>query len=177
MRRSLLTYSPRTHRYARRGLLLAGGVLPLALFASGSDAAVTCQSVRGSYVEHVVTDGCTSPVGFCITATYRGSLRGTLDGRATTISPNVDTGTTGVLMFTTDSTFAGAFRARSGTFTVKNAGAFRTGGAGSIVDLQTIVGGTGGFAGATGEVRASGTFTNGAGESDYVGEVCLQASR
>jgi hypothetical protein len=173
MRRPTLAESFRSRRTVRRGLVLAAGVLPLALFASGSDAAVTCQSVRGSYVEHQVTTGCTSPVGFCITATYGGSLRGTLDGRATTISPNVDTATTGVLMFTTDSSFEGAFRARTGTLAVKNAGAFRTTGAGSIVDLQTIVGGTGGFAGATGELRASGTFVNGAGESDYEGQVCL----
>jgi Protein of unknown function (DUF3224) len=163
----------RTGRTVRRSLLLAGGVLPLALFASGSEAAVACQSVRGSYVEHAVADNCTSPIGFCITATYRGSLRGTLDARATSIAPTADTGATGVLVFTSESTFDGAMRDRTGTLAVRNAGTFRTTGAGSIVDLQTIVGGTGDFAGATGELRASGTFVDGAGMSEYEGQVCL----
>jgi hypothetical protein len=41
---------------------------------------------------------------------------------------------------------------------------------GSIVDLQTIVGGTGGLAGARGFVRASGTFSAATGgTSQYEG--------
>ena len=130
--------------------------------------------MRGSYVEHAVGGaGCTAPTGLCIAATYRGSIRGTLFGQATTISPNVDIAATGVLTFTSDSSFDGSFRNRTGTLTIKNAGAFRTVGGNSIVDLQSIVGGTGDFVGATGEIRASGIFANGAGASDYVGQLCL----
>jgi hypothetical protein len=45
---------------------------------------------------------------------------------------------------------------------------------GSIVDLQTIVGGTGQLAGATGELRAHGVFsTANGGESEHEGTVCL----
>jgi hypothetical protein len=45
---------------------------------------------------------------------------------------------------------------------------------GPIVDLQTIVGGTGDLTGATGALRTQGTFSlvNG-GRSAYQGTVCL----
>ena len=45
---------------------------------------------------------------------------------------------------------------------------------GAIVDVQTIVGGTDGFAGTSGVLRAEGTFTQATGsESSYHGNVCL----
>ncbi len=61
----------------------------------------------------------------------------------------------------------------SGDLIIKNAGMFQQGGDGNIVDDQLIVAATGGLAGATGVLRASGTFTNGAGASEYEGRVCL----
>jgi hypothetical protein len=56
---------------------------------------------------------------------------------------------------------------------VKNAGAFQSAGTGSIVDLQTIIGCTGDFAGATGILRAERTFVDGQGESDYTATLCI----
>jgi hypothetical protein len=64
-------------------------------------------------------------------------------------------------------------RGKEGTLLIKNAGAYRTVGDGDIVDVQVITGGTGELAGATGVLRASGTFVDGAGESEYIGSICL----
>src|ERR1043166_3079756 len=51
-------------------------------------------------------------------------------------------------------------------------GAFRTTNAGEIMDLQTIVGGTGELAGASGILQAVGTFTSAAGgQSEYDGTI------
>src|SRR5690606_9789159 len=97
--------------------------------------------------------GCTSPVGLCIVAEYRGDLVGTLTGSATSVTPTADTPATSVLAFTTTSEFTGRMRGRQGTLQILNAGVFRTAGLGSIVDLQTVVGGGGAFTGATGEIR------------------------
>lgn len=48
-------------------------------------------------------------------------------------------------------------------------------GEGEILDLQTIVGGTGELASASGIIRADGLFDSatGSGESEYVGNICL----
>jgi hypothetical protein len=50
----------------------------------------------------------------------------------------------------------------------------RTGGGGEIVDLQTIVGGTGELSGASGSLSAVGNFTFAdGGRSKFSGVVCL----
>ena len=109
-----------------------------------------------------------------IAGTYRGDISGSLRGSATTVTPTVDTPATSVLTFTSDSTITGAVKGNRGTLVVKNAGVFTTLPDGSIVDLQTIVGGTGRLAGARGFVRASGTFSAvSGGTSEYEGSVCV----
>jgi hypothetical protein len=62
-----------------------------------------------------------------------------------------------------------------GTFEGKATSPFNTNptGAGDILDLQIITGGTGDFAGASGAIHASGFFVNGSGESEYTGTLCL----
>ncbi len=113
-------------------------------------------------------------VGLCIAGTYRGDISGAFSRSATTVTPTADTATTSVLAFTSDSTITGAVRGNRGTLIVKNAGVFTTLSDGSIVDLQTIVGGTGKLVGARGFVRASGTFSAAdGGTSDYEGSVCV----
>jgi Protein of unknown function (DUF3224) len=133
-----------------------------------------CRNLRGSYIEHAASGNCLSPVGLCIAGTYSGQIRGDFEGRATSILTTADTPTTGVAMFTSDSTIAATVAGRSGTLIIKNAGAFASANGGAIVDLQTIVGGTDQLAGATGALRAEGTFsaTTG-GMSRYEGTLCL----
>ena len=119
-----------------------------------------------------MAENCLSPVGLCIAGTYSGQLRGDFEGRATDILTTADTAATGVAMFTSDSTITATVAGRSGSLIVKNAGAFSS--AGPIVDLQTIVRGTGGLTGATGALRAEGTFSATAGgHSRYEGMICL----
>ena len=78
-------------------------------------------------------------------------------------------------LFTTDTIADISAWGRRGTLTIKNAGAFHGSGRGEIVDLQTITGGTGDFAGASGALRASGTFdlVRGTGTSTVEGTICL----
>ena len=166
----------------RRSLLLprtvvgAGAASLAALIAAAipSEAASGCAEVTGFYVEHAVSENCLSPVGLCIAGTYSGQIRGDFEGRATSILTTADTATTGVAMFTSDSTIDATVAGRSGTLIIKNAGAFSSGNGGPIVDLQTVVGGTGALTGASGALRAEGTFSaTSGGRSRYQGTVCL----
>jgi hypothetical protein len=164
------------HRFARVILITGAGIAGVLTLASSAQAGSPCFDVSGKYQEQAAGGpDCTSPVGLCITGQYRGGdIKGSFFGAAQSITPTADTPATAVLLFTTDSTTTGSIRGRSGTLTVKNAGAFRTAGEGSIVDLQTIVGGTEELAGATGEIRATGTFSQETGgTSTYRGTVCL----
>ena len=162
-------------RVARRAVAASAGLVSVFLFASTSHADVTCRAVEGRYQEHDTSGPeCASPVGLCIAGHYTGDVKGDFAGTATSIVQTADTATTGVILFTSDSTIDARIGRRTGTLIIKNSGAFRTIDEGSIVDLQTIVGGTGDLAGASGALRAEGTFTVGAGESRYSGTVCVR---
>ena len=159
-----------------RAVLTTGAavVTALALTAGQSAAGERCVRVAGSYVEQAVTGSdCRSPVGLCIAGTYRGDIDATFAGSASSIATTADTPVTSVSLFTSDSTITGRVKTWRGSLTIKNAGSFAAAGDGSIVDLQTIVNGTGQLSGATGFIRASGTFsfTDG-GRSQYVGTIC-----
>jgi len=61
-----------------------------------------------------------------------------------------------------------------GTLIVKIAAAYRNVGGGDLVDNQTIIGGTGDFAGASGSLRVSGNFLAATGGvSRFEGTVCI----
>jgi Protein of unknown function (DUF3224) len=165
---------PRALSRRSLGAAAAGAGLLLAA-AAPSIAAEQCRTVKGTYVEHAVQGpDCLSAVGLCIAGTYSGQLSGDFDGRATSIQPTADTSITSVALFTSDSTIRARVHGRTGTLLIKNAGAFSSAAPGSIVDVQTIVGGTGRLAGATGSLRAEGTFSIAdGGSSRYAGTICL----
>ena len=54
----------------------------------------------------------------------------------------------------------------------KDAIVLQTTGAGDFAEVDTIVGGTGEWAGTTGSITAFGKFTGAGGEGAYTGEVC-----
>lgn len=147
----------------------------LLLATASVSASAPCKKVKGHYVEHIVTENCNSPVGLCIAGTYGGELRGDFFGAATSLIQTSDTPTTTVVLFTSDSVIHAQIKGKTGDLEIKNAGAFQSTGAGNIVDVQYITGGTGELAGASGVIRASGTFDSatGMGESDYEGLICL----
>jgi hypothetical protein len=169
-----MSMSRSTHRVAVAAAAMLSVLLVLMGTAS-SHAEATCHSVDGTYREQDASGpGCTSPVGLCITGRYQGDITGPFAGQATALLPTADTPTTGVILFTSDSTIDARVGHRTGTLIIKNSGAFRTIADGSIVDLQTIVGGTGDFTGATGALRAEGTFTTAdGGRSRYTGTICV----
>lgn len=147
----------------------------LLVSSTGVSADPLCKKVQGRYMEHIVTENCTAPTGLCIAGEYQGELRGEFFGSATSLTPTADTATTGVLLFTSDSTIHARVKGKQGDLMIKNAGAFQSTGTGNIVDVQFIVGGTGDLTGASGVLRASGIFNpvTGMGESAYEGEICL----
>lgn len=157
----------------RSALVGAGALASVLVLTSAASAEPLCRAVSGEYQERDASGpDCTSPVELCIAGDYRGDIRGPFSGEATALLPTADTPATGVVLFTSDSRIDARIGSRAGMLTIKNAGAFRTVADGSIVDVQVIVGGTGDFAGATGAIRASGTFVAGSGTSTYTGTVC-----
>ncbi len=162
------------YRFVRQASPVVFAAVALALTATTANAQ-SCRPVNGHYVEHAVVENCNSPVGLCIAGEYSGVIKGGFEGTATSLVPTADTPTTNALLFTSDSVIHARIGGKQGDLIVKNAGVFRTIGDGEILDLQTIIGGTGELAGASGVLRASGTFNSatGTGESEYTGNICL----
>lgn len=161
------------HGLRSRAVLLA--FLACALLATGALADPRCQPLNGHLSEQASTDpGCPSAVGVCVEGTYSGVLRGAFTTVVNTFDPSPDTGVTAVFLFTADSVIHARVGSKEGDLLIKNAGAFRVTGEGEILDLQTIVGGTGDFAGASGSISSVGTFTFAdGGRSEYTGTLCL----
>ena len=61
-----------------------------------------------------------------------------------------------------------------GDIQTKDSIVLSTVGKGEFAEVDTVVGGTGIYAGATGTVTATGTFLNGVGEGITVGEICTR---
>jgi hypothetical protein len=157
----------------RRLLVGVAVLLPLVLAASGAEAAA-CKKVSGSFTLTPLTGpACVSPVGICATGAYKGGIKATSVFTGTSLIQTVDTPTTAVVLLTGDNLLT----AGGGTLSTKDAIVLRTSGAGDFAEVDTVVAGTGQWAGATGVLRAQGTFTataggGGGGGGDYVGELC-----
>jgi hypothetical protein len=163
------------YRVARRVAGAALVAMALVLPAANVHAHSSCQPVVGHYVEHAVQEGCLPQGTLCIAGEYNGVIKGAFEGYTTSVTPTADNPPTGVVLFTSNSVIHASVGSKQGDLFVKNAGAFRTVGSGDIVDLQVITGGSGALSGASGVLRASGTFdsTTGSGASDYIGSICL----
>jgi hypothetical protein len=144
-------------------------VVVLAL-TSGALAAGKCQRVEGRFtLQPMLPPECTASLGICAAGTYRGDLKGTSTFIGTSLTQTVDTPTSGVVVLTGDNLIHTA----GGDLMTKDAIVLQTSGAGDFAEVDTIVGGTGVWAGATGTLRAQGRFTLAAGGGgSYIGEVC-----
>jgi hypothetical protein len=113
---------------------------------------------------------CNSAVSICGAGKLTGSLAGTSFFVGSSLEQNVDTPSTSVVLLTGDN----RIETRRGALLTKDAIVLRTSGDGEFAEVDTIVGGTGGLAGATGVFTATGLYSAAIGGSGiYEGELCL----
>lgn len=130
-------------------------VITLALVSQGVVAASACTKVNGKLTLNPDTTG-----------SYKGDLKGnsTFSQTSFAFTDKPDTALlTGDNLIHTD----------DGDLMTQDAIVLRTTGAGEFAEIDTVVGGTGAWAGATGVIQATGKFTFASGgEGDYIGEIC-----
>ena len=154
----------------RTAFCLIGLLCPAATLAQSTSTSPICFNVEGTVTLHTFSgSGCTSPVGVCGTAEWRGDIRATSSFVASSALPTVDTAVTGVVATTADAQLT----LRGGTLATKDAVVLRTTGNGDFAEIDTIVGGTGAFANVTGAWRATGTTQGDTGQGTYKGQLCV----
>ncbi|HET9960135.1 MAG TPA: hypothetical protein VFQ61_36845 [Polyangiaceae bacterium] len=142
---------------------------PMGATHDASTSGPTCRPVRGTFtVETSAGPDCPSAVGLCGRVEWRGDLNATSTFVATSSLETIDSPSTSVLVFTGDAEVS----LRGGTLRTKDAIVFRLTGSGDFAEVDTIVGGTGVFANASGAWRASGTFQGNLGQGRYDGTIC-----
>ena len=158
---------------SQRAIVVAALILLTTSSPTSADEP-SCQRVQGFLEETLVTTGCLSPVGLCTVARVFGTLKGEARFTASTIAPSEEA-TTGVVFVSGDTTLVNAqLGNKRGTLLIKDAAAYQTIADGNLVDIQTIIGGTGNFSGATGTLRISGNFLpDSGGSSNFEGTVCV----
>jgi hypothetical protein len=122
------------------------------------------QQIHGHLVSQAVTTGCTSPVGLCTAGRLEGVINGDFVFTASSLQPSATPGVffyTGEIVVTTN----------QGEVRCQDAGAYSfVDPSGPVVDLCTITGGTGKYAGVSGHLRIHSTFTFAqGGDSHYEG--------
>jgi hypothetical protein len=153
-------------RAARRSVIIGATLLITLLTATGQAAARACETITGDFTLAAGSGTCTSPVGICMTATFSGSLTGTSTFTATSVRA---VGVTGVVVITGTDTLV----TDEGTLLTESVIISSTTGEGAFTEVMTIAGGTGAYEGASGVIRVQGTFSQGAGGGEYVGDLCL----
>jgi hypothetical protein len=98
-----------------------------------------------------------------------GQLKGDVFFSATEYLMSGDTPATGVVFVTGDAVFT----TRCGTLLAKDAISRAINGNGEYAEVDTVVGGTGCYAGATGRLVAAGSATAEGASGSYDGEICL----
>jgi hypothetical protein len=146
----------------------------LALSTGIARADSLCHRIHYSVTLAASADpGCTSPIGLCATGELRGSVSGNSDFLGMSFAPivdPVDPDSTHVALLTGDNTI----HLHGGDLLTKDAIVLELVGDGNFGEVDTVVGGTGIYAGATGTITATGVFANGAGEGTAEGIVCRQ---
>ena len=143
--------------------LSLAAVAALVLAAGGAFAGAT--SVKGTVVDHVVTDGPCQAI-LCTRGAYAGKVKGDFDFQITALAP---TDVPGVQTFVGSSTI----HTRRGDLRCADSGSFNASPAssGEGVHLCVITGGTGAYEGATGYLQERFHFVGAEGRGEYEGEV------
>jgi hypothetical protein len=159
----------KTGSWVKPVTIALGALLVLVLVGTEALAAGACRNVEGTLtLQSLPASACQSPIGFCASGTFRGDLRANASFTGSSLTQTVDTPATAVVLLTGDNTI----QTRGGTLVTKDAIVFATTGAGEFGEVDTIVGGSGEWAGATGRITATGTFGATGGEGRYSGEIC-----
>ena len=134
-------------------------VLTSIIAAAPASADPNCHTRHGSVTIEIVTDPttCSSGVGLCANVQFRGGLRGESYFVGTSLVPSIDVASTGIVFLTGDN----HIRTSKGDLFVKDAIVFNTTGEAEFSEVDTIVGGTGEFEGATGRLQAVGKNNEG----------------
>lgn len=165
--------SLRLNQWLKVAVLLVAGVLLLG-GTNGVAAATLCKKVNGKLtLETIAGPGCLSLVGLCATGAFSGDIAGTIAFTGTSITASgipgaADPPAPAVVFVTGDNTITTA----RGTLSTRDAIVLQSGGAGHFTEVDTVVGGTGEWAGASGTLTAVGTFGPAGGKGRYVGEIC-----
>jgi hypothetical protein len=153
----------------RRPLFAVTAAFALTLTVSAAAwAEPHCRAVHSRIDLAAGAPTCGSAIGLCAGGTLRGTLQGESSFIGTGFVPTVDTGVTGVVVLTGDN----AIHTKDGDLLTKDAIVLATTGDGEFAEVDTVVGGTGAYEGASGKFTATGTFANGTGFGVLVGEVC-----
>jgi len=155
-------------RWIRLAVLSLSTLLTLLLVGSAA-AAPICKKINGKVtLQALPSSTCSSSISLCAGGKLSGDLAGTSSFVGTSQATTVDTSATSVILLTGDNTIYTS----AGTLLTKDAIVLQTTGQGNFGEVDTVVGGTGEWAGATGTFRAVGTFAEGVGQGDYIGEIC-----
>jgi hypothetical protein len=140
---------------------LLGGLGAVGLMTRRAEANRGCKKIHGRIVVEVTTDNCTSPVLLCTRGTIQGG--GSLNGSTafTTLALAPSAGLAPIVPATTLS-YTGqlTITARGGTLVLTDVGILEQGTA-RFTELDSVVSGTGDFAGNTGLWTISGVVTGG----------------
>jgi hypothetical protein len=157
-----------TVRWMRLAVLSLSALLAL-LLVGGAAAASPCKKINGKVTLQVLpSSACPSAISLCASGSLSGDLLGTSAFTGTSQAATVDTPSTSVILLTGDNTI----HTSGGILMTKDAIVLQTTGDGNFGEVDTVIGGAGEWAGATGTFRAQGTFAGGSGQGDYVGEIC-----
>ncbi len=145
-------------------LVLAAGLVALTLYGTQALGSSGDQQAHGHLVSHAVTTGCTSAVGLCTAGHLEGTIEGDFAFTADSLTPS---DTPGVFFYTGHI----VVHTSKGDVTCQDAGAYSFADpSGPVVDLCTVLSGTGDWAGTTGNLRIHGVFTFAdGGDSHYEG--------
>jgi hypothetical protein len=149
----------------RKSHIAAAVLLASVISAAPASADPNCHTRHGSVTIQIMTDStCPSIIGLCANVQFLGGLHGESRFTGTSLVPSVDAATTGIVFLTGDN----HIRTREGDLFVKDAIVFNTTGAAEFSEVDTIVGGTGEYEGATGRLQAIGKNN----EGSFVVEIC-----
>ena len=160
-----------------RGLAAVALLMTMAVPAAAADDSdkrdgrPACTTFFTTEEWELVTTGCASPVGFCAEGAFKGNrgFRGTVLFSALSFDPIVSDAL-GRLVVPGESTYTTA----NGAFTVSDVSVFDVA-AGTFSGIGRITGGTGRFAGATGNVFTAGhALPDGVSfDNETTAEVCV----